>query len=135
MGGGGERGCGQVQHKVLKLLSLQLDYHVMLLNSSLLHDVARLTCAAAGACTNVDVCIFFVGSSMIAVHEQAGPGEAYSLWSATTESEGFDRSHIKLSGSQEEIIKVTSASTYAMCTSFLLSSSVFCLFSSLYILL
>ena len=52
------------------------------------------------------MCIFFVGSSMMAVHEQTGPGEAYTLWSATTEGEGFDRSHIKLPGSQEEIIKV-----------------------------
>ena len=50
---------------------------------------------------------------MIAVHEQAGPGEAYSLWSATTESEGFDRSHIKLPGAQEEIIKVHTALTCA----------------------
>ena len=52
------------------------------------------------------MCIFFVGSSMIAVHEEGGPGGVYSQWSATTESEGFDRSHIKLPGSQEEIIKV-----------------------------
>ena len=93
----------------------------MPLNSSLLHHAARRACAAAGACTDVDVCIFFVGSSMIAMHEQTGPGETYSLWSATTESEGFDRSHIKLPGSQEEIIKVTAASTSAMRMHFLLS--------------
>lgn len=66
--------------------------------------------AAADACTDVDVCIFFVGSSMIALHEEAGPAGGYSMWSATTESEGFDRSHLKLPGSQEEIIKVTAAS-------------------------
>lgn len=43
---------------------------------------------------------------MIAVHEQQGPGNAYAMWSGTTEGEGFDRSHIRLPGSQEEIIKV-----------------------------
>lgn len=63
--------------------------------------------AVADACTDRDVCIFFVGSSMIAVHEQQGPGNAYAMWSGTTEGEGFDRSHIRLPGSQEEIIKVT----------------------------
>ena len=44
---------------------------------------------------------------MIAVHEQQGPGNAYAMWSGTTEGEGFDRSHIRLPGSQEEVIKVT----------------------------
>lgn len=66
--------------------------------------------AATDACTDVDVCIFFVGSSMIAVHEEAGPRGGYSMWSATNEGEGFDRSHLKLPGSQEEIIKVASGS-------------------------
>lgn len=128
---------GQVQCNVYDLLLPQLADHFIPLDSSLLHDAARPASAAADACTDVDVCIFFVGSSMIAVHEQAGPGEAYSLWSATTESEGFDRSHIKLPGSQEEIIKVTMAPTYAMCMHFLLSpfsfplSPFFCLFSPL----
>ena len=65
-------------------------------------------CVCADACTDRDVCIFFVGSSMIAVHEQQGPGNAYAMWSGTTESEGFDRTHIRLPGSQEEIIKVPS---------------------------
>ncbi len=69
--------------------------------------MTKVSPAVADACTDRDVCIFFVGSSMIAVHEQQGPGNAYAMWSGTTESEGFDRSHIRLPGSQEEIIKVT----------------------------
>ena len=69
----------------------------------------------ADACREVDVCIFFVGSSMIKTHEQAGPADMYTMWSGTTEGEGFDRSHIKLPGSQEEIIKVMPSS----CTSVL----------------
>ncbi len=69
--------------------------------------MTKVSCAVADACTDRDVCIFFVGSSMIAVHEQQGPGNAYAMWSGTTEGEGFDRSHIRLPGSQEEIIKVT----------------------------
>ncbi len=68
--------------------------------------MTKVSGAVADACTDRDVCIFFVGSSMIAVHEQQGPGNAYSMWSGTTEGEGFDRSHIRLPGSQEEIIKV-----------------------------
>lgn len=68
-------------------------------------------CAAADACTDVDVCIFFVGSSMMGVHELGAPGGGYTLWSATTEGEGFDRSHLKLPGSQEEIIKVGTGSS------------------------
>ena len=43
---------------------------------------------------------------MITVHEQQGPDNAYTMWSGTTEAEGFDRFHLKLPGSQEEIIKV-----------------------------
>ncbi|KAL3158805.1 hypothetical protein ABBQ32_011532 [Trebouxia sp. C0010 RCD-2024] len=66
---------------------------------------------AINACTDVDVCIFFVGSSMIAVHEEAGPRGGYSMWSATNEGEGFDRSHLKLPGSQEEIIKAAAVNT------------------------
>ncbi len=69
--------------------------------------MTKVSCTVADACTDRDVCIFFVGSSMIAVHEQQGPGNAYAMWSGTTEAEGFDRSHIRLPGSQEEIIKVT----------------------------
>ena len=43
---------------------------------------------------------------MITVHEQQGPNNAYTMWSGTTEGETFDRFHLKLPGSQEEIIKV-----------------------------
>lgn len=43
---------------------------------------------------------------MIKTHEQTGPADLYTMWSGTTEGEGFDRSHIKVPGSQEEIIKV-----------------------------
>nr|QOL01198.1 putative extracellular protein TR9_010 [Trebouxia lynnae] len=66
---------------------------------------------AINACREVDVCIFFVGSSMIKTHEQAGPADMYTMWSGTTEGEGFDRSHIKLPGSQEEIIKAAAVNT------------------------
>lgn len=82
-----------------------------------LHEGTRVTGYAPNsedainACTDRDVCIFFVGSSMIAVHEQQGPGNAYSMWSGTTEGEGFDRSHIRLPGSQEEIIKAAAVNT------------------------
>ncbi|KAL0032947.1 hypothetical protein WJX77_007980 [Trebouxia sp. C0004] len=82
-----------------------------------LHEGTRVTGYAPNsedainACTDRDVCIFFVGSSMIAVHEQQGPGNAYAMWSGTTESEGFDRSHIRLPGSQEEIIKAAAVNT------------------------
>ncbi|DBA66929.1 TPA: hypothetical protein ACH3X2_002045 [Trebouxia sp. C0005] len=82
-----------------------------------LHEGTRVTGYAPNsedainACTDRDVCIFFVGSSMIAVHEQQGPGNAYAMWSGTTEGEGFDRSHIRLPGSQEEIIKAAAVNT------------------------
>lgn len=82
-----------------------------------LHEGTRVTGYAPNsedainACTDRDVCIFVVGSSMIAVHEQQGPGNAYAMWSGTTEGEGFDRTHIRLPGSQEEIIKAAAVNT------------------------
>ena len=41
--------------------------------------IASLFCSSAGACTDTDVCIFFVGSSMITVHGQQGPDNAYIM--------------------------------------------------------
>ena len=76
-----------------------------------LHEGTRVTGYAPNsedainACTDADVCIFFVGSSMIAVHEQEDPNKQFVMWSGTTEGEGFDRTHLRLPGSQEEIIK------------------------------
>lgn len=43
---------------------------------------------------------------MIAVHEQQDPAGQYVMWSGTTEGESFDRTHLRLPGSQEELIKV-----------------------------
>ena len=80
-----------------------------------LHEGTRVTGYAPNsedainACTDTDVCIFFVGSSMIAVHEQEDSKGQYMMWSGTTEGEGFDRTHLRLPGSQEEIIKVRGA--------------------------
>lgn len=45
---------------------------------------------------------------MIAVHEQGDAKGQYVMWSGTTEGEGFDRTHLRLPGSQEELIKVCS---------------------------
>ncbi len=60
----------------------------------------------ADACTDADVCIFFVGSSQINYHSTMGSDNSYSMWSAVTESEGLDRRDLLLPSNQDELIKV-----------------------------
>ena len=72
-----------------------------------LPDVIPDLHVCADACTDADVCIFFVGSSQITYHSTVGPDNSYSMWSAITESEGLDRRDLLLPSNQDELIKVT----------------------------
>lgn len=101
--------CG-VQHEQHCVLYVQAylgkDVDVQLHEGTHVTGYAPNSEDAINACTDTDVCIFFVGSSMMSVHEQEDPKGQYMMWSGTTEGEGFDRTHLRLPGSQEEIIKV-----------------------------
>eukprot|EP00884_Botryococcus_braunii_P013666 jgi/Botrbrau1/222/Bobra.0022s0201.1 len=61
---------------------------------------------AANQCSQADVCILFLGLSAINDHRNRRPEDTFTTWAPISESEGWDRDHLKLPHPQMDMVKL-----------------------------